>query len=48
MQQIVLKRKFSVLLDTVKTENVQHLEEKIQPIKNIFIKKNLKKKKLQI
>ena len=47
MQQIVFKRKFSVLLDAVKTENVQHLEEKIQPIKNIVIEK-IQKKLLQI
>ena len=46
MQQIVFKRKFSVLLDTVKTENVQHLEEKIQPIKNIIIRKIQKKIKI--
>ena len=37
MQQIVFKRKFSVLLDAVKTEKVQHLEENVQPIKNIII-----------
>ena len=39
MQQFVFKRKFSLLLDSVKTENVQHLEEKIHPIKNILIEK---------
>ena len=47
MQQIVFKRKFSVLFDAVKTENVQHLEEKIQPFKNIVIEK-IQKKLLQI
>ena len=40
MQQIVFKRNFSVLFDTVKTENVQYLAEKVQPIKKIVIKKN--------
>ena len=44
MQQIVFKRKFSVLFDTVKNENVQYLEEKIQPIKKIVIEKIQKKK----
>ena len=39
MKQIVFKRKFSLLFDAVKTENVQYLEEKIQPIKKIVIKK---------
>ena len=43
MQQNVFKREFSVLFDAVKTENVQHLEEKIQPIKKIGIKKIKKK-----
>ena len=33
MQQIAFKRKFSVLFDAVKTENVPHLEEKIRLIK---------------
>ena len=33
MKQIVIKREFDVLLDAIKTENVQYLEEKIQPIK---------------
>ena len=47
MKQIVFKRKFSVLLNALKTENVQHLEEKIQTIKNIVIKK-IQKKLLQI
>ena len=28
MQQIVFKRKFSVLFDAVKTENVQYFEKK--------------------
>ena len=44
MQQTLFKRKFSVLLNAVKTENVQHLQAKIQPIKNIVIKKIQKKK----
>ena len=39
MQQIIVQTKFSVLFDAIKTENVQHLEEKIQPIKKIFIEK---------
>ena len=43
MQQIVFKRGFSILFETVKTENVQHLEKKIQPIKNIVIEKIQKK-----
>ena len=43
MQQIVFKRKFSGLFDTVKTENAQHVEEKMQPIKNIVIEKIQKK-----
>ena len=40
MQQIVFKKEFSVLFDAVKTENLQYLEKKIQPIKKIAIKKN--------
>ena len=47
MQQIVFKREFSILFDTVKTENVQYLEEKIQPIKKIAIEKIQKKKCLK-
>ena len=43
MIQTVFKRKFSVLLDAVKTKNVQHLEEKMQPIKSIVIEKNPEK-----
>ena len=43
MQQIVFKRKISFLFDSVKTENVQYLEEKIQPIKNIITEKVQKK-----
>ena len=43
MQQIVFQRKFSGLLDAVKTEILQHLEEMIQPIKNIVIEKIQKK-----
>ena len=41
MQQIIFKREFSVV---VKAENVQYLEEKIQHIKKIVIKKIQKKK----
>ena len=48
MQQIVFKREFSVLFDAVKTENMQYLEEKIQPIKKIIIKTIQKKKSLKI
>ena len=47
MQQIVFKRKFSVLFDAVKTENVQYLEEKMQPIKKTIIEK-INKKLLKI
>ena len=43
MQQIVFKREFSFLFDAVKTENVQYLEEKIQPTKKNVIKKSRKK-----
>ena len=43
MQQTVFKRQFPVLLDAVKAENVQHHEEKTQPIKNIVIEKIQKK-----
>ena len=32
MQQIVFKKKNSVLIDEVKTENVQYLDEKMQLI----------------
>ena len=39
MEQIVLKREFSVLFDAIKIKNVQHLEEMIQPIKKIVIEK---------
>ena len=48
MQQIVFKRNFSVLFDSIKTENVQYVEEKIQAIKKIVIKKNPEKKLFQI
>ena len=48
MQQIVFKRKCSVLFDAVKTKNEQYLEEKIQSIKKIVIKKIQKKKSLKI
>ena len=37
MQQIVLKREFFVLFSAVKTENVQYLEEKVEPIEKIVI-----------
>ena len=43
MQQIVFKREFFVIFDAFKTENEQYLEEKIQPIKKIVIKKSRKK-----
>ena len=43
MQQILFKTKFSALLNAVKTETVQQLEEKIRPIKNIVIEKIQKK-----
>ena len=39
MQQTIFKRKFSVRLDAVKTENMQHLEENLQLFKNIIIEK---------
>ena len=45
MQQIVLKREFSVLFNTAKIENVQYLEGKIQPIKKMSLKKLKRKKK---
>ena len=44
MQQIVFKREFYFLYEGVKTENVQYLEEKIQPINMIVIEKIKKKK----
>ena len=37
MKQIVFKSKFSISFDAVKTENVQYLEEKTQPIEKIVI-----------
>ena len=43
MQQIVFQRKFSGLLNAVKTEILKHLEEMMQPIKNIVIEKIQKK-----
>ena len=43
MQQIAFKREFSFLFLVVKTGNVQYLEEKIQLIKKIAIKKSGKK-----
>ena len=44
MQQIVFKKEFSILLNAVKTENLQYLEEKMQSIKNIVRKKKSRKK----
>ena len=38
MQQIVFKGEFSVLIDAVKTKNMQYLEEKIQPAKKTYRK----------
>ena len=43
MQQIVFKREFSVIFYTIKTENVLYLEEQIQRIKKIVIRKIQKK-----
>ena len=43
MQQIVLKRKNFFLIDSAKTENVQYLEKKIQPVIKIVIEKTQKK-----
>ena len=43
MQQNVFKTEFPVLFDTVKTENVQYLEEKMLPIEKIAIE-NIQKK----
>ena len=43
MQKIVFKREFSALFDSVKTENAQYFEEKIQPIKKFDIEKIQKK-----
>ena len=48
MQQIVFKREFPVLMDAVKTENVQYLIEKVQPIKKIVFEKNPEKESLKI
>ena len=48
LQQNVFKSEFSVLFDAVKTKNVQFLEEKIEPIKKIFIKKSPEKNHLKI
>ena len=39
MQQLLLKRKFFVLLDAVQTKNVHYIEEKTHTIKKIIIKK---------
>ena len=41
MQQIVLRREFSVLFDAIKTVKMQYLEETIQTIKKNFIEKNI-------
>ena len=48
MQQIVIKKEFSILVDAIKTKNVQYLEEKIQPIKKTVIEKIQKGKSLRI
>ena len=48
MQQISFKREFSILFDTVKTETVQYIEEKVHPIKKIVVEKFYKKKSLKI
>ena len=47
MQQIVFKRVFFVLFDAIKTENAQYLEEKMQPIKLLLLKKIQKKNRLK-
>ena len=39
----MVKREFSIPFDAVKTENAQHSEKKIQPIKKIVIEKIQKK-----
>ena len=39
MQQIGFRGEFSVLFDAVKIKTMQYLEEKIEPIKKIFIEK---------
>ena len=46
VQQIVFKRKFFVLTDAVKTENVQYLKEKIQPVKKDCYRKKKERKNL--
>ena len=43
MQQIVIKKEFSILVDAIKTKNVQYLEEKIQPLKRLLSKISRKK-----
>ena len=48
MQQIVFKRKFFRSIRCSQNENVQYLEEKIQPIKKIVTEKIQKKKSLKI
>ena len=45
LQQIILKTELSVLFDAVKTENVQHMKEKVLSIKRLLLKKSKKKKK---
>ena len=47
MQQILLKREFSVLFYADETENLQCLEEMIWPIKKIVIEKIQKKNRLK-
>ena len=37
MQLITFKRPFSVIFNAVKTQNVEYLDEKAQPIKKILI-----------
>ena len=39
MIKIIFKSEIFMLFDAVKTENVQYLKEKIQPIKKIAIEK---------
>ena len=43
MQQIAFKIEFSVLFQPVKTDYMQYLEEKLQPITKIAISKIQKK-----
>ena len=46
MNQIVFKKN-SVLFTAIETENVETLEEKIQPIKKLLSKKSRKKNHLK-